>query len=474
VTFVNQLDTALDSVRDFLKSFEPGCYTGEDAAKLVVTFSHIKRCASAGMRLSARRVEETRLHEREGYKTAGSWLADKTGESIGEAADALNTARTLENHPEIQEAFRDGGLSDAQAKEVASAAAVNPEETHRLLDEARKNNLGDLKKRCSAVRAVAGSLEDEVRRHERVRKARFLRSWADSEGVGHVNAQMTLDSLAILRSCLGSFEAQVFDRARKEGRHESHQAYMVDALLAMAQASTSASGAPSRSADPGEPGSEDDDPLDQDRTDADFADADFADADEDTDDDLPDSAGTKCTRCKNRTREPRPLVRIRVDGDALLRGYTEDGETCEVPGLGAVPVALARSVLDNAILELIVTRGTDVATVVSDSRYVRRALRIALEERDKTCVVPGCHVSDPLERDHWQVDYAKNGPTELDNLARLCVYHHRLRTHEKWELFGPPGQWRFEKPPGAEDPPDAGEPGTESRANDPPTQDGLF
>jgi hypothetical protein len=467
---VSQLDTICELVEEYFDSFDANLYTGEDAAKLVVTFTRMRRRFSTGTTLCARRVEETHLHEREGYKTAGSWLADKTGESIGEAADALATARTIAHHPEIQEAFKAGELSDAQAKEVASAAVVNPEETRRLLDEARKNNLGDLKKSCSKVRAVAGSLEDEVQRHERVRKARLLRTWADSEGVGHVNGQMTLDSLAILRSCLGPFEKQVFDQARREGRHESHQAYMVDALLAMAQASTSGSGTPSRVAEPGDPGSEDDDAYD------DFSDDDLLgdDTDEDTDDDLSEPTSTNCTRCKNRTREPRALVRIRVDGEALLRGYTEDGETCEIPGLGAVPVALPRSVIHDAILQLIVTRGTDITTVVSDSRYVRKALAIALEERDQTCVVPQCTVTDPLQRDHWQVDYSKNGPTSLDNLARLCVYHHRQKTSQGWRLFGPPGQWRFEKTSGAEGPPDDGDPGTESRANDPPTQDGLF
>jgi hypothetical protein len=117
--------------------------------------------------------------------------------------------------------------------------------------------------------------------------------------------------------------------------------------------------------------------------------------------------------------------------------------------------------------------------VVSDSRYVRKALAIALEERDPVCVVPHCTVTEPLQRDHWQVDYSKNGPTSLDNLARLCVYHHRQKTNQGWRLIGPSGQWRFEKPPGAEglpdaSDPDAADPGTESRGNDPPTQDGLF
>jgi hypothetical protein len=94
----------------------------------------------------------------------------------------------------------------------------------------------------------------------------------------------------------------------------------------------------------------------------------------------------------------------------------------------------------------VIKRGVDVTTVVSHSRYVRKALRIALEERDPTCVVPGCDKSDPLERDHWQVDYSKDGPTSIDNLARLCPWHHLQRTHHGWNLEGGPEHWKFVPP----------------------------
>ena len=184
-------------------------------------------------------------------------------------------------------------------------------------------------------------------------------------------------------------------------------------------------------------------------------------------------------------------MRIVVDGGALLRGHVDPGESCEIPGLGPVPVTLAREQIDDAILELVVTRGVDVTTVVSDSRYVRKALRIALEQRDQVCVVPGCNTSDPLERDHWQVDYGKHGPTELDNLARLCPWHHHQKTHKGWNLEGGPGQWRFVHPPDPP-PPGASPPDSEAeppepvvvgarrarhqaaRGNDPPVQSELL
>ena len=167
----------------------------------------------------------------------------------------------------------------------------------------------------------------------------------------------------------------------------------------------------------------------------------------DADDRNATAATGKARRPAHLASPPRNLMRVVVSADALLRGHVSAGETCEIPGLGPVPVAPARELIDDAILELVVTKGVDVTTVVSDSRYVRKALRIALEQRDQVCVVPGCNISDPLERDHWQVDYAKDGPTELDNLARLCPWHHDQKTHKGWRLLGPPGEWQFIPPP---------------------------
>ena len=182
---------------------------------------------------------------------------------------------------------------------------------------------------------------------------------------------------------------QVFDKARKDGAHESRQAYMADALVEMAKASGSETG----------------------------------------------TDGT------TRSATTKTLVRIRVDLDALMRGYAEAGETCEIPGVGRVSVAIARAVLGDALLELVITNGIDVSTVITDSRYIRKALNLALEERDPTCVVPGCNATDFLERDHWRKDFAKKGKTAIYNLCRICVFHHRQRTHGGWVLSGGPGNW---------------------------------
>jgi len=412
-----QLDTALDLVTGFLNGPEPDRFSGEDAARLVVKFTKIKRAASAGAILYARRAEKTGVHEREGHKQAGSWLSNLTGEPVGKAASDLDAARAMEAHPEIAEAFRQGDISESQARQIASAADQCPEKARELVEEAPKLTFGELKKRCSDARSGASSLDDEIARHERIRKNRFCRTWVDSEGAGHLEAQMTPDALGVIRASLGCFEREIFAEARKSGVRESHQAYMVDALGAMARASVA-------------------------RNESSESDDNRGDSSGDGSDQRSDKGSTR----RRPAFDPKALIRIRIDADAFFRGYAETGETCEIPGVGVVPVALVRDLLGEAILELVITKGTDVTTVVSDSRYVAKALRIALEERDPVCVVPGCDRSDPLEIDHWRVDFSDDGPTSIDNLSRLCSWHHHQKTNRGWKLEGGPGQWRFVKP----------------------------
>jgi len=148
----------------------------------------------------------------------------------------------------------------------------------------------------------------------------------------------------------------------------------------------------------------------------------------------------------DRPTEPRAVVQVRVDLAALRRGSVATGETCEIPGVGPVSVRTARELMGDAWVDLIVSDGVDVTTICRLGRSIPTALRTALVERDRCCVVPGCDTAQGLEIDHWRVDHAAGGPLSLDNLARLCHYHHYLRTHQGFVLAGGPGTWSFEPP----------------------------
>jgi len=145
-------------------------------------------------------------------------------------------------------------------------------------------------------------------------------------------------------------------------------------------------------------------------------------------------------------RAPAQVV-VHVDHAALVRGHAEGDERCEIPGIGPVPVSYARFLAQDAVLQVLLTDGADVKVITSHRRYVPAPLRAALEARDRQCVVPGCHAEHHLEIDHVHTPFARGGATALANLARLCRYHHALKTYCGWVLSGGPGSWRFDPPP---------------------------
>jgi len=74
----------------------------------------------------------------------------------------------------------------------------------------------------------------------------------------------------------------------------------------------------------------------------------------------------------------------------------------------------------------VIREGFDIKTVTTPTRDVAACLEAALIVRDRTCARPGCGKRLGLERDHRDVDFSDDGPTELDNLVR-CRRHTQER-----------------------------------------------
>ena len=149
---------------------------------------------------------------------------------------------------------------------------------------------------------------------------------------------------------------------------------------------------------------------------------------------------------------PRPRTLIIVNAESLRRGTTEGDELCEIEGIGPVSVAAAKELLSEGGFQYLVKEGFDIKTVTRSTRVVANCIDMALVVRDRVCARPGCGNRLGLERDHRQLDYGNDGPTELDNLVRLCPSCHRLKTDGGWRLEGRPGAWKWvapAKPPSA-------------------------
>lgn len=141
---------------------------------------------------------------------------------------------------------------------------------------------------------------------------------------------------------------------------------------------------------------------------------------------------------------PKAVVQVVVSREAFERGHTEPGETCQIPGVGPITVGAARKLAARGSVKVIGTDGVDVTRVAHARRTIPAHLRSAVEARDIECAVPGCNRRRDLEIDHI-VPFAAGGPTSLDNLVRLCKWHHAQKTHHGWSLEGAPGarEWVF-------------------------------
>jgi hypothetical protein len=112
---------------------------------------------------------------------------------------------------------------------------------------------------------------------------------------------------------------------------------------------------------------------------------------------------------------------------------------CELDAVG--PVArdvLIRRACDAAVGRIVLRGRSEVLDVGRRTRIVPRALRRAIERRDRGCAFPGCTASVRWCDVHHLVHWADGGTTDLDNCVLLCRRHHLL-CHE--------GGWRIARSP---------------------------
>ncbi len=369
-------------------SFDPEVLAPDLAVRLVSLFGKGERLCAAGKALAAGRVSSTGAWRKTGERSPAHWMARETGTSVGQATNVLETAGLLAELPGTRKALCSGQLSEAQAVQIASAASKSPGSEKELLEAAKAEGLGELKQRCEKVKAAA--VPDELSHHEAIHRKRYLRHWREADGAFRLDARLTPETGAVVLAAVEPVRQRLLEDAQKQGRREPYEALGADALVEIAEHSRRCSDDPSRTS-------------------------------------------------------PAAMVHVRVDHGALVRGTLAEGEVCEVPGVGPISVAAARSFLSDSVVSLLSTEGLDIRAVKHLGRTIPARLRTAIEDRDPKCVVPGCSERRNLEIDHL-IPVAEGGPTCLDNLGRLCRRHHYLKTFKRHMLSGGPGSWVWTAP----------------------------
>ena len=173
-----------------------------------------------------------------------------------------------------------------------------------------------------------------------------------------------------------------------------------------------------------------------------------------------DAAQTGVRKGRNLPR-PEHLALLRIDISALWRGHVEGEELCEITGLGPIPIGVARRLLGEAVLKLVITNGHAVAHVTSLTRGPTQAMQYASLWTSPTCVVEGCSRTI-IEHDHRTgTEYKDTKHTRLDELDPVCPGHHDLHTYEGWALVGGVGKRPMVPPDDPRHPRNTGPPGTD-------------
>jgi hypothetical protein len=113
--------------------------------------------------------------------------------------------------------------------------------------------------------------------------------------------------------------------------------------------------------------------------------------------------------------------------------------------------AVRRLACDAGILPVVLGSNSRPLDVGIEQRYVTEAMRLALNARDKGCVI--CGAPPSMCDAHHIVHWAEGGPTSLENLVLMCKHDHRDTHNGYWDVAITDGvvqvtrpQWADPKP----------------------------
>jgi hypothetical protein len=375
---IDEIEFAL---RELVDEFDPDAAALCQVSRMWRAFDRVERLASSAKTLLARRVEESGSWKQQGYRSAAEQLAADAGTSVSSAQALLDTSKRVADQPKTEQALRAGQLSATKAELVARAVEVAPETADELLELAKTAPVAKVKE--AALHAKASVGRDET--YARIRRERFARHYIDGEGAWNFHARGTVDDGRTFLSVFEPIVDQHFKQARREGRTEPVEAYEFDALIELAQRTSG------------------------------------------------ERPGGKPSKA------PQLLGLVRVDHSALVRGQVEGEEVCEIAGLGPVPAGVARDLLGDAVVKLVVTKGVDVANVTHLGRGPTVAQKIAMWWRTPQCTELDCTRVQRIEFDH-RTEWTKTHHTRIDDADGVCDHHHDLKTYYGWAFVEGTGE----------------------------------
>ena len=244
---LTQLKVALER---YVAGFDAALLSAADATTVVDQASAIEKMAATLKALAAERAAECGQWRQRGARSAAHDLAQRSGTTVGAAAEALEGARRLRQLPIQAGAARRGEVSPQQVAAIAEAAVADPRAERRLVESAQHASLGELRDECARTKEAA-SPKDAEARHAEVHRTRYLRTFKDRQGGWNLSVRNVAELGAEFMAMLRPLQDQVFRRARAEGRRESFEAYGADALAEMVRMAAGSGTAATQNSDEG-------------------------------------------------------------------------------------------------------------------------------------------------------------------------------------------------------------------------------
>ncbi len=297
---MNKIADAAEALKQALADCDPTSLSGSEALELVQTLAGVEKVCGALRARAAARVEESGAYRSMGHRSGAQWLAKIVGTSPRQAASSIETAKAIEGLAATREAFVAGRISEAQALEIAKAAKTDPSAENGLIETAEQADWRSLKDRARRVR-----LDAEVDRealHQRQHRARQFTHWVDEEGMVSGHFRLPPEVGVPLVNRIDMQTDREYKRAWRHGGREPRAVYAADALVSLLSGQGSG-------------------------------------------------------------RALRADLVVVVDLDALQRGHTHEGELCQIPGVGPLPVSVARRIAADAFLKAVVIDGCEIKKV---------------------------------------------------------------------------------------------------------------
>jgi hypothetical protein len=153
-----------------------------------------------------------------------------------------------------------------------------------------------------------------------------------------------------------------------------------------------------------------------------------------------------------------PHVIVTVDADSLASAPGSPGSPGAMLGwIGPINTSTAQRVACDADVTVVAVGGTDgaggaggVCEVARTRRFFTTAQRVAMIARDgDRCAVPYCDRPVLWSDAHHLLDWARGGPTVIDNGALPCAAHHTMLHEGHWTLHrGDDGRYLITHPDG--------------------------